>query len=226
MVLIPIDIIIKIFVYLRKLIPRCEFLKLRLLRKKIADTFIPDYYFLKTNSGNVKLPSNITNFGFYFNIGYKICLPITISCSTGLRKLTVKKHQLYSATSMFLNGCLNYDHITSYKGIFSSKLKYLCNLKKITLHSIYILNLKLENKQLEKIKIKLDSNQTIKIEINHLEKIKSIYIYGSERSTIDLIISDKVENIILDKIANDNITFLKEDKSPTQANPNLIIYRY
>ena len=155
---LPIDIIIKILTYLSHMCTICKnhqniktyhicekkiesssFLELRLLRKKIAEVFQPNYFFFlkKRLAQNIeKLPNHITVLKLHkWEPKHAKHIEKILINNLQIHKMNIIETScLYYYKDM---ECKNYFHnLTAYEGPYFLNLYDFINLKKITIHDL------------------------------------------------------------------------------------------
>jgi hypothetical protein len=196
---IPIDIIIKILEYLRKLISRREFLKLRFLRKKIAAAFPQDEYYLDQDSKI--LPDCIKTISFYYQRDYGD-IPEILEKSKHVVKLILKEgiyHRSFNCNFIKVGG--NYDHIKSYIGPCEEFIKYFINLEVLITELPGSLENYIPKNKLREIKLYSQCFDTLNFKSYY--SLKKLHIIGVYPCKLDaIILNDELELLILEEIKN------------------------
>jgi hypothetical protein len=194
---IPIDIIIKILSYYKRLVPYVEFLKSRLLRKKIAAAFRPKCFLYTYKRSSIKkLPKHITTLKLQndqITTSERLNIANLIDKNPHINKIDViildKIYYIWNFIP-FINYDYNYSNITVYKGPDHPYLKEFVNLKKLTLH--------------------LHKDCTLYLNVRPYVKLEYLCLMAET----DMIIHEVEVNSNLKTFAVKNIGFKKEDVSP------------
>ena len=197
---LPVDIVIKILVYLRKLISRVKFLKLRFLRKKIAAAFRPNYFFFKSENNIFQLPDHINTFKIYDTEQYREI--IRTSEFLNKNKHISKIHVVNDLNNSPLRNLdfyyCNCDHINIYKGPYYKNLHEFKSLEVITIYELEKCLPYFPLPNLKKLILYLHNNCDLYFNSDFYPNLKNLKISGREKSTIgNLAVSDKLETLII-----------------------------